>query len=136
MKKLIAIVCAFMLATVSVAGLAAEARASQYFNSYSIGITPLSGGKLTVRFSTTAVKTSSTLGVSSFQLQKKVNGEFEDVGEQQTGSVGNDVIEFTFTRSCSAIPGELYRVEATFVCQNDLGFKSQQVYSGSTYAIE
>lgn len=136
MKKFIAIVCAIIFTTLSCTALAVDARASQYFHSYSISITPTSGGRLSVRFSTTAVKTSSTLGVSSFQLQKKVNGEYIDVGDAQSGSVGNDVVEFTFTRSCQGIPGELYRVEAFFVCQNDLGFKSQQVYSGSTYAIE
>ena len=136
MKKFIAIVCALILTTVSVTGLAAEARASEYFHSYSIGITPRSGGTLTVRFSTTAVKESSQLGVSSFQLQKKVDGVYVDVGEMQTGSIGHDVVEHTFTRSCTAIPGDLYRVEAVFVCENDVGYKTQQVYSGSTYAIE
>lgn len=136
MKKFIALICALMLSMVSVVGLAAEARASEYFNSYSIGITPRAGGKLTVRFSTTAVKESATLGVTVFQLQKKVNGVYVDVGESQSGSVGHDVVEHTFTRSCTAIPGDLYRVEAYFVCENDVGYKTQQVYSGSAYAIE
>lgn len=140
MKRLIALLLAVILTGVFTFAAVAEdeimPRASLYFSSYSVGTTPKAGGKLSVRFSTTGVETSSQLGVATFQLQKKVDGVFQNVGEEQSGSVGNNVIEHNFTRTCQGIPGEIYRVRATFVCQNSNGYKAQTYYSSSAKAIE
>lgn len=139
MKRIVALLLAVILTGAFTFAAAAEAeimpRASEYFSSYSIGITPKAGGKLSVRFSTTGVETSSTLGVTTYQLQKKVDGVFQNVGEEQTGSVGNGVIEHTFTRTCQGVAGEIYRVKASFVCQNSKGYKTQAAYSSSAKAI-
>lgn len=82
----------------------------------------------------TGVETSSTLGVSTFQLQKKVDGKYENVGEEQTGSVGHNVISHSFSRECTVIPGQIYRVRVTFVCENSNGYKAQTYYSSSKEA--
>lgn len=139
MKRILALLLAVVLTGAFTFAAAAEAeimpRASEYFSSYSVGITPKAGGKLSVRFSTTGVETSSQLGVATYQLQKKVDGVFQNVGEEQSGSVGNNVIEHVFTRTCQGVAGEIYRVKATFVCQNSNGYKAQPYYSSSAKAI-
>lgn len=137
MKKLVFLLLAVFMLSLSFTALAEEGivpYASEYFDSYSIAITPKDGARLNVRFSTTAVEESYSLGVSTFQLQKKVDGEFVDVGEEQSGSIGYGVVEHTFTRSCQGVAGTVYRVKATFVCGNSKGFKSQTYYSGSIAA--
>ena len=57
MKRIVALLLAVILTGAFTFAAAAEAeimpRASEYFSSYSIGITPKAGGKLSVRFSTT-----------------------------------------------------------------------------------
>lgn len=139
MKRIIALLLAVVLTGAFAFAAAAEdaimPRASEYFSSYSIGVTPKAGGKLSVRFSTTAVETSLQLGIATFQLQKKVDGVFQNVGEEQSGSVGHDTVEHTFTRTCQGVAGEIYRVRATFVCENSKGYKTQVAYSSSAKAI-
>lgn len=139
MKRILALLLAVVLTGAFTFAAAAEAeimpRASEYFSSYSVGITPKAGGKLSVRFSTTGVETSSTLGVTTYQLQKKVDGVFQNVGDEQSGSVGYNTIEHTFTRTCQGVAGEIYRVKATFVCDNSKGYKTQVYYSSSAKAI-
>lgn len=139
MKRIVALLLAVVLTGAFTFAAAAEAeimpRASEYFSSYSVGITPKAGGKLSVRFSTTGVETSSTLGVTTYQLQKKVDGVFQNVGDEQSGSVGHSTIEHTFTRTCQGVAGEIYRVKATFVCENSKGYKTQVYYSSSAKAI-
>lgn len=140
MKRFIALLLAVLLTGAFTFAAAAEEeimpRASEYFSSYSVGITPKAGGKLSVRFRTTGVETSSTLGVTTYQLQKKVDGVFQNVGDEQSGNVGNNVNEHIFTRTCQGIPGEIYRIRATFVCQNSKGYKTQIYYSSSAKAID
>lgn len=139
MKKLIlaaALAVLMLFSAVSLADTGIEPYASLYFDSYSVSITPKAGGKLNVRMATTGVEQSYSLGVASFQLQKKVNGTFQDVGAEQNGSVGRDVIEHSFTRTCTVVPGEVYRVKVLFVCDNSHGFKSQTFYSASAKAID
>ncbi|WP_102410636.1 hypothetical protein [Beduinella massiliensis] len=139
MKRILALLLAVVLTGAFTFAAVAEAeimpRASEYFSSYSVGITPKAGGKLSVRFSTTGVETSSTLGVTTYQLQKKVDGVFQNVGDEQSGSVGHSTIEHTFTRTCQGVAGEIYRVKATFVCENSKGYKTQVYYSSSAKAI-
>lgn len=140
MKRFVALLLAVLLTGVFTFTAVAEEvimpRASEYFSSYSIAITPKAGGKLSVRFSTTGAEESSILGIAVFQLQKKVDGVFQNVGEEQTGSIGNNVAEHTFTRTCQGVPGEIYRVKASFVCQNSKGYKTQAAYSSSAKAID
>ena len=138
MKKLVLAAALAVLMVISIVSFAEEGiepYASLYFDSYSANITPKAGGTINVKFSTTGVKESYSLGVSSFQLQRKVNGEFKDEGEEQSGSVGRNVVRHTFTRSCTVVPGEVYRVKVLFVCDNDNGYKSQTYYSSSAKAI-
>ena len=135
-KHLALLLCAVLLTVLALPASAIETRASEYFDSYSIGILPQAGGKLGVSFSVTGVESSNLLGVTTFQLQKKVDGVFQNVGEEQSGSVGNNVIEHVFTRTCQGVAGEIYRVKATFVCQNSNGYKAQPYYSSSAKAIK
>lgn len=140
MKRFVALLLAVLLSGVFTCTAVAEEvimpRASEYFSSYSIGVTPKAGGKLSVRFSTTGVEPSSVLGIATFQLQKKVDGVFQNVGEEQSGSLGHGVVEHTFTRTCQGVAGEIYRVRATFVCENSKGYKAQTAYSSSAKAID
>ena len=139
MKRLVLVAIAAMLVLLSVVSFAEEGiepYASLYFDSYSANITPKAGGRLNVNFSTTGIEDSYSLGVASFQLQKKVNGVFQDAGAEQSGSLGRNVIEHSFTRTCHVVPGEVYRVKVLFVCDNSHGFKSQTYYSSSAKAID
>ncbi len=110
-------------------------RADDFFNSYTIGLSKQGSGKINITFSVTAYEESSVLGVSSYDVQQKVNGTWTTVSSGITGSVGYNRPSYSFEQMYSGTAGCEYRVYARFYCMKYTGAtKTNGVYSGSIVA--
>lgn len=110
-------------------------RADEFFNSYSVGVSKQGSGRLLITFSVTAVETSAVLGVSSYDIQQKINGVWTTVDSYISGYTATNRISTTFSDYYSGTAGNEYRVYARFYCQKNSGAsKTNGVYSGSITA--
>lgn len=110
-------------------------RADEFFNSYNVTVSKQGGGKINITFSVTAYEQSSVLGVSSYDVQQKINGSWTTVSSYITGSVGYDRSSYTFEHLYSGTAGSEYRVFARFYCMKyNNSTRTNGVYSGSVVA--
>lgn len=137
MKKCICILLVATLALLPILTASATAiapMASHYFNTYGTTFVTGDDGVITFRLSVTAVQISKQLGVSTFEIQRSSGGSWSSVTSWLTGSVGNDVVTHSFAKKFYGTPGEKYRVHCFYVCENDLGYSTQEYFSGSITA--
>lgn len=91
-------------------------RSSNYFNSYGISVGRPGNGILSITFDATGMGLCSQLGVASYLVQKKTDAGWVDVSDLLDGSLGSNVVSYTFGRYFYGVAGETYRVKATFFC--------------------
>lgn len=112
------------------AATAAEARASQYFDTYGVSCTKISSGKIKFTFHITGVEESSLIGVSNYYVQKRNDdGSYTSVTDALSGSVARNSISHAFSKYYTGTPGEVYRVKVIFVCDNSKGYATKEYNS-------
>jgi hypothetical protein len=107
---------------------------SSYFMSYGVVLGRMDDGKINISFTVVGQERSDVIGVSSYKVQKKVNGSWTDATSSQPGSLAYDSYNHAFVRYYSGTPGVEYRVYCVFVCVNSVGTGTQGFYSGSVIA--
>ena len=92
-----------------------SARASNYFQNYSISIAPIGSGKVTFTMSCSAVGTASQLGVSSYTVYRYDDGGWTYVASGSGGYKYN-TSSYALSKTFNGVAGEKYRVKCTFLC--------------------
>ncbi len=92
-------------------------RSSNYFSSYGTSMSRDGNGVLGITFDVMGMGICSQLGVASYEVERRnSNGNWEDASGLLEGETGSNVASYTFSRSFNGVPGETYRVQATFCC--------------------
>jgi len=93
---------------------------SNYFSSYGVVLGDAGSHRLCITFSTDGIGICDELGVSTFQVEKKITGDdgttyWANVGSF-SGQTGHNVSSYTYSVNFQGVGGETYRVRATFMC--------------------
>jgi len=135
MKRVFSLFLAIMLLLTTATAVAAEPRASAYFDSYGISLARLGNGNIKIVFSCDANGTASQLGVSNFSVYKYNGSDWVRVSGPHSGSYGYGVTTYSFSRTFYGVAGEKYRVEATFLSNKSNGTGETKTHtSGSIVA--
>lgn len=111
-----------------------NSRASNYFSSYGITVTPTGSGKVNITFSCSAVGTASQLGVSTYAVQRYDNGSWTAVTGWLNGSYSYGSSSHSFAKTFNGVKGEKYRVKCTFLCIKNGTTETKSYTSGTVTA--
>ena len=110
--------------------------ASNYFLTKNASLSNVGGGTISIRFNVVGVELSAQLGVSTYSVQRYVNGSWSTVSSGLTGNIAYNTVSNTFTKTYNGTAGQTYRITCTFVCENSYGYVAQGYTSGSIVASD
>ena len=102
---------------------------SDYFTRYGTSLASAGNGNVEITFSCSSVGVVSQLGVSTYTVQRLDTSGWTDVTGLLTGSTGNNVSSYSFSKLFHGVVGETYRVTCTFICTKSDGTSETKAHT-------